>query len=277
MNARTDPHAERYLDDLGHGMLSEQLDPGERDDVLAELREHRRTPRSGTAPSGSDRRQARRCCGSRRPRCRKSPAEARRSASPAHGPGAVPRRAAGSHPCGVSATHSPRVRGCHRRRGRPARSRVDEAAVGARRTVTAGPRRPARLMPGQLPARCASTALLLDEMLPPQAASLLREDAPPRGPPRWRPGDGPHRGRGDRSVTREHCRGCWSPSNAADFAGERGVVLRFGLRRNLPAGAGMAAGAREAGSPGGRVATDPWPGQHWLPLKLGEPTWVRGP
>jgi Domain of unknown function (DUF5615) len=106
------------------------------------------------------------------------------------------------------------------------------------------------------------TAFLIDEMFPPAAAELLRdnyrrdavhvceigllatEDAQVAATARAQ----------GRAVVME---------NAADFAGERDVILIFILKRKLPAGRAQAAALAKALDGWATANPDPYLGPHW--------------
>jgi hypothetical protein len=106
------------------------------------------------------------------------------------------------------------------------------------------------------------TAFLIDEMFPPAAAELLRdnyrhdavhvceigllatEDAQVAATARAQ----------GRAIVTE---------NAADFAGERDVILIFILKRKLPAGRAQAAALAKALDGWATANPDPYLGPHW--------------
>jgi hypothetical protein len=104
---------------------------------------------------------------------------------------------------------------------------------------------------------------LLDEMLPPHAAMILRDE---HGL------EAHHVGELGMAHTEDAVIAQFARTqsrmvvteNVADFASERGVVLVFVLRRNLPAGGAMATGLAERLARWAGGNPDPFPGQHWL-------------
>lgn len=105
--------------------------------------------------------------------------------------------------------------------------------------------------------------ILIDEMLPANAAAIAREEH----------GLQAHHvselglAHTDDAVIAQFARDrSWAvlTENVADFAGERGVVLVFVLRRTLPAGGAMAAGLADRLAHWVAANPDPFPGQHWL-------------
>ena len=104
---------------------------------------------------------------------------------------------------------------------------------------------------------------LIDEMLPPRAATILRDEHGLRPHHVSELGMAHTEDAVIAQFAREHSRVVVT-ENVADFAGERGVVLLFVLRRKLPAGGAMAAGLAERVATWAAANPDPFPGQHWL-------------
>jgi hypothetical protein len=104
---------------------------------------------------------------------------------------------------------------------------------------------------------------LLDEMLPPHAATILRDEHALRAEHVTELGMAHTEDAAIAQFAREHTRVVVT-ENVADFAVERGVVLVFVLRRNLPPGGAMASGLAERLARWAAANTDPFPGQHWL-------------
>ena len=105
--------------------------------------------------------------------------------------------------------------------------------------------------------------ILIDEMLPPLAAVILRDEHGLRAHHVSELGMAHTEDAVIARFAREHSRVVVT-EHVADFAGERGVVLVFVLRRNLPAGGAMAAGLAERLARWATANADPFPGQHWL-------------
>lgn len=106
------------------------------------------------------------------------------------------------------------------------------------------------------------TAFLLDEMFPPAAARLLRDqyrrDA-------VHVGEAGLRGAEDAQVAaaaRAQGRAVVT-ENVADFAAERDTVLVFVLKKNLPAGGGQAHALAAALDRWASQNPDPYLGAHW--------------
>ncbi len=106
------------------------------------------------------------------------------------------------------------------------------------------------------------TAFLIDEMFPAAAAALLRDsyrrDAVHVAQVGLRAAEDSDvaaaaRAEGRAVVT----------ENVADFSAERDVVLVFVLKKNLPAGAAMAAGLAKILDNWARDHPDPYLGPHW--------------
>ena len=104
---------------------------------------------------------------------------------------------------------------------------------------------------------------LIDEMLPPRTAVILRDEHGLRAQHVTELGMAHTEDAVIAQFAREHSLVVVT-ENVADFAGERGVVLVFVLRRNLPAGGAMAAGLAERLARWAAADPDPFPGQHWL-------------
>jgi hypothetical protein len=106
------------------------------------------------------------------------------------------------------------------------------------------------------------TAFLIDEMFPPAAAELLRNDFRHNSV---------HVGEIGLIAT-EHAQVAATPravgravvtENVADFAGERDVILIFILKRKLPAGKAQAAALATVLDGWARANPDPYRGSHW--------------
>jgi hypothetical protein len=106
------------------------------------------------------------------------------------------------------------------------------------------------------------TRFLLDEMFPPSAAQLLRDQSDH---------DAMHvsevglRGADDAAVAAlARAQGSvLVTENVADFAAERDVVLVFVLKRNLPAGGGQAKGLAVLLDRWAAANPNPYVGHHW--------------
>lgn len=106
------------------------------------------------------------------------------------------------------------------------------------------------------------TRFLLDEMFPPSAAQMLREQSDD---------DAMHvheaglRGTDDAGVAAlARAQGSvLVTENVADFAAERDVVLVFALKRNLPPGDGQAKGLAVILDRWAAANPDPYIGHHW--------------
>ena len=107
------------------------------------------------------------------------------------------------------------------------------------------------------------TAFLIDEMLPPATARLLRDE---------HGHDAGHVGEVGLAATedvvvaqlaREQGR-VLVTENVADFAHETDVVLIFVLKRTLPAGAAMASALTRALADWAEGHPEPYVGAHWL-------------
>ncbi len=106
------------------------------------------------------------------------------------------------------------------------------------------------------------TAFLIDEMFPVAAAVLLRESY---GHDAVHVAEAGLRAAEDSDVAaaaRAEGRAVVT-ENVADFSGERDVVLVFVLKRNLPAGGGMAAGLAKVLDHWAHDHPDPYLGPHW--------------
>lgn len=110
------------------------------------------------------------------------------------------------------------------------------------------------------------TAFLIDEMLPPATAALLREtyrnDAVHVFDVGLRAADDAQvaafaRAEGRAIVT----------ENVADFAAERDVVLVFVLKKNLPAGGGQASALAKILDNWATANPKPYIGPHWPPAE----------
>jgi Domain of unknown function (DUF5615) len=106
------------------------------------------------------------------------------------------------------------------------------------------------------------TAFLIDEMFPAAAAALLRDsyrhDAVHVAETGLRAAEDADvaaaaRAEGRAVVT----------ENVADFSAERDLVLVFVLKKNLPAGGGMAAGLAKILDNWAQDYPDPYLGPHW--------------
>jgi hypothetical protein len=109
------------------------------------------------------------------------------------------------------------------------------------------------------------TGFLVDEMFPPAAAALLREqyghDAVHVSEVGLQAAEDAQvaaaaRAEGRAVVT----------ENVADFAAERDVVLVFVLKKNLPAGGGQAAVLAKVLDRWANDQPDPYLGPHWPPV-----------
>jgi hypothetical protein len=106
------------------------------------------------------------------------------------------------------------------------------------------------------------TSFLLDEMYPPAAAALLRDDY---GHDAVHVSEVGLRGVEDAAVAaaaRTDGRALVT-ENVADFASERDVVLVFVLKRRLPAGGAQAAALAELLDGWARANPEPYVGTHW--------------
>lgn len=106
------------------------------------------------------------------------------------------------------------------------------------------------------------TRFLLDEMFPPAAAQLLREQPDHDA---LHVSDAGLRGAEDAAVA-VHARAqgfALVTENIADFAAERDLVLLFVLKCNLPAGGGQAKGLAVLLDRWAAANPDPYVGHHW--------------
>jgi hypothetical protein len=106
------------------------------------------------------------------------------------------------------------------------------------------------------------TAFLIDEMSPVAAAALLRDTC---GHDAVHVSEAGLRAAGDTEVAsaaRAEGRAVVT-ENVADFSAERDVVLVFVLKKNLPAGGGMAAGLAKILDLWAQDNPDPYVGPHW--------------
>jgi len=106
------------------------------------------------------------------------------------------------------------------------------------------------------------TAFLIDEMFPVAAAALLRDTY---GHDAVHVADAGLRAAQDAegaSAARAEGRAIVT-ENVADFSAERDAVLMFVLKKNLPAGGGMAAGVAKILDHWAQDYPDPYIGPHW--------------
>ena len=106
------------------------------------------------------------------------------------------------------------------------------------------------------------TSFLIDEMFPPVAAELLRND---HGYDAIHVNEAGLRAVDDTQVAaaaRAESRAVVT-ENVMDFAAERDLVLVFVLKKNLPAGGGQAAALARVLHRWARETPDPYLGHHW--------------
>jgi hypothetical protein len=106
------------------------------------------------------------------------------------------------------------------------------------------------------------TNFLLDEMFPPSAARMLREQSEHDA---MHVSEAGLRGADDTAVAAlaRAQDSVLVTENVADFAAERDVVLVFVLKRNLPAGGGQAKGLAVLLDRWAVANPDPYVGHHW--------------
>ena len=106
------------------------------------------------------------------------------------------------------------------------------------------------------------TRFLLDEMFPPSAAQMLREQSEHDA---MHVSEAGLRGAEDAAVAAlARAQGSvLVTENVADFAAERDVVLVFVLKRSLPAGGGQAKGLAVLLDRWAAANPDPYVGHHW--------------
>jgi len=106
------------------------------------------------------------------------------------------------------------------------------------------------------------TRFLLDEMFPPSAARMLREQSDHDA---MHVSEAGLRGADDAAVAAlARAQGAvLVTENVADFAAERDVVVVFVLKRNLPAGGGQAKGLAVLLDRWAAANSDPYVGHHW--------------
>lgn len=106
------------------------------------------------------------------------------------------------------------------------------------------------------------TRFLLDEMFPPSAARILREQY---GHDATHVSEAGLRGADDAAVAAlARMQGAAVVTeNVADFAAERDVVLVFLLKRNLPGGGGQAKALAVLLDRWAAANPDPYVGHHW--------------